>query len=134
MTFRTGIASSEQGTLMKHLRTILVAVAAIFLATATIAASEALAHALLEGSDRFGAVAIGYALGALLGAASATFLGARYVALGVPVLLGALAAFNFFAFPHPWWFAPLAIAALVLGGVGGRWFGARARLTWAPKN
>lgn len=113
---------------MGPVRTILVAVGALVSAAAVIAATEAVAHGLSTGSARFGAVAAGYALGALAGAGLASFFGAKRVAAAVPVLLGVFAAINFFSFPHPWWFAPLAVAALALGWAGGRWLSSRGRL------
>lgn len=112
---------------MKPLRPILIAVAAIASAAAVIAATEAVAHALLAGPGRFAAAALGYALGALAGVALASAFGARRIAAGLPVLLGVLAAVNLFSFPHPWWFAPLAIGALALGWAAGCWLGARGR-------
>ena len=113
---------------MNILRTTLVAALAIVSAAGVIAISEIGAHALYSGPALFGAATVGYFLGTLTGTALATLLGARLVAAGVPLLLGALATFNFVSFPHPLWFAPLAVAALAAGWVAGRWLGSRVRL------
>lgn len=110
---------------MNVLRTTLAAVSAIVASAVVIAGTEALAHANLSGDARFGAATVGYALGAMAGSAVATMFGVRHLATAVTLLLAVLAAVNLFSFPHPLWFAPLAVLMLVLGWVVGQRLGER---------
>jgi hypothetical protein len=110
---------------MNILRTTLATVSAIAASAVVIAGAEALAHANLSGGARFGAATVGYALGAMAGSAVATWFGVRHLGAAVTLLLAVLAAVNLFSFPHPLWFAPLAILMLVLGWVVGQRLGER---------
>ena len=106
-------------------RNILAVIGGAIAASLVIASTEAIGHAALEGEAMFGAAVLGYGLGALVGTAVATLIAGRRAAVAVPVILGGLAAFNLFSFPHPLWFAFAAVAALALGWLLGSRLGSR---------
>lgn len=100
---------------MSVLKTIVGVVVGVVAAGLPIAGVEAVAHGRLQGDALFIAVIIGYGIGAFLGTAVAAKIAGARMAMAVPLLLGLLATLNLFAFPHPWWFAPLGIVALAIG-------------------
>lgn len=106
-------------------RTIMAILGGVIVAGVAIALVEAVGHATLEGEPVFVAAAIGYGLGALVGTVAATLIADRRTAIAVPMILAGLAAFNLFSFPHPWWFAPAALATLALGWLIGSSSGSR---------
>lgn len=109
------------------MRNILVGAAALLCAGLLIALAETALHMLLTGELVFAGVALSYAVAATLATAIARRWSNARVAIVACVLLGALAALNLFILPHPQWFAPLAVAALVAGYVLGSRIGRAAR-------
>jgi hypothetical protein len=87
----------------------------VIAASVVIAATEFVGHSAVEGDNLFAIVVLGYGLGALAGTTAATWLSDRVAGAVVPIILGVLSGINLFAFPHPGWFAPAALAALALG-------------------
>lgn len=97
-------------------------VAGVVAAGAVIAVVEMLIHAMAEGDVVFGAVAVGYGLGALAGTWLALKIShLRVVGIVVTALLAALAVSNFFFVEHPFWFTPLAAVLFAMGS----WMGNR---------
>lgn len=109
-------------TILKRTLAILAGVAAAGLC---IAGVEALAHARLQGQGVFAAAVAGYGLGALVGSALAARIGDRLCSGIVTLVLAALALVNLLAFPHPLWFAPVAVLILALGWAVGAAIGRR---------
>ena len=99
-------------TILKRTFAILAGVAA---AGVCVAAVEAMGHATLQGQGVFAAAVAGYGLAALIGSAAAVRIGDRVCAGIVTLVLAMLAVVNLFAFPHPLWFAPVAVLTLALG-------------------
>ena len=97
-------------------RSVLAVVAGTVAAGAVIAVTEMLIHAVLDGDALFGAVAVGYGLGALAGTwLSVKIAPARVVGIVVTALLAVLAVSNLFVIEHPVWFTPLAAVLLAIG-------------------
>lgn len=99
-------------TILKRTLAILTGVAA---AGVCVAAVEAMGHAALQGQGVFAAAVAGYGLAALIGSVIAARIGDRVCAAIVTLVLAILAVVNLFAFPHPAWFAPVAVLTLALG-------------------
>ena len=104
------------------MRKAMVVIAGVVLAGIVIAGIEAAGHASLRGFNVFAGAIVGYALGAFAGTWLIATFTDRKTSFTAPVVLGALAAFNLAAFPHPLWFAPSAFVALAAGW----WAGARS--------
>jgi hypothetical protein len=100
---------------MATLRSILAVGAGVVAAGVVIATTEGLAHGRLSGDGPFIGAIIGYGLGAAAGTAVAAIIVQARAARLVPVLLALLALINLLSFSHPWWFAPGAGAALLVG-------------------
>ena len=97
-------------------RGVLGVVAGVIAAGAVIAVTEMLIHAVLDGDPVFGAVAVGYGLGALAGTwLSVKISPARVVGIVVTAFLAVLAVSNLFVIEHPVWFTPLAAVLLAIG-------------------
>lgn len=107
------------------LRVVGGVIAGLVAGSVVIALVETAGHALFTGEALFGAVAVGYGLGALAGTVAATLIAGRRTAMAVPVVLAVLAGVNLFAFPHPAWFAPAALVTLTLGWFVGASLAAR---------
>lgn len=92
----------------------------IVAAGAVIAVVEWAGHQMADqnASAPFAAALAGYGVGGLAGAVLARHLAPARAVAGWSVIgvLSLLAAINLFAFPHPDWFAPLAITILGLAG------------------
>lgn len=104
---------------MTRLKRTLAILAGVAAAGLCVAGVEALAHAALQGQGVFAAAVAGYGLGALVGSALAARIGDRLCAGIVTLVLAGLALVNLLAFPHPLWFAPVAVLALALGWAAG---------------
>ena len=97
-------------------RGVLGVVAGVIAAGAVIAVTEMLIHAVLDGDAVFGAVAVGYGLGALAGTwLSVKISPARVVGIVVTAFLAVLAVSNLFVIEHPVWFTPLAAVLFAIG-------------------
>lgn len=94
-------------------------VAGIVVAGVVIAVVEAIGHAALSADRAFVAAVVGYGLGAAAGTGVAAVIATTRVAMIVPAILAVLAIVNVMSFPHPRWFVPAAVAALMLGAVAG---------------
>ncbi len=98
-------------------RDMVAALSGLVAAAVCIAIVEMAGHKALAGEAAFAVPVVGYALGAGV----AAFIAGRFaphpvrVAIGVTMVLAALATYNFFAMPHPLWFAPAAALALATG-------------------
>ncbi len=96
------------------LQTSLATVAGIAVAAVAIFAVERLGHSASV-LDPFAVAIAGYLVGSFTGAVVAARLAAsaRLASRIVVGVLAGLAAINLFAFPHPVWFAPAAIAVFI---------------------
>ena len=110
---------------MNILKQVLLLVGAIVVAGVVIALVETVAHSV-EGVSPFVAAIGGYAAGSVGGGLLiGRFGGQPLLAIVLFVSLSALAGYNLFAFPHPDWFAPVALIALSVGTYIGARFGRR---------
>jgi len=100
---------------MTMLRKIGGVVGGVLAAGLVIAGVETAGHSVASGEAVFALAVAGYGLGALAGSALCTALAGRRLSMAVPIVLGVLALVNLFAFPHPLWFAPVAVLTLALG-------------------
>lgn len=100
---------------MTMLRKIGGVVGGVLAAGLVIAGVETAGHSMARGEAVFALAVTGYGLGALAGSALCAALAGRSLSIAVPVVLGALAIVNLFAFPHPVWFVPAAAVMLAAG-------------------
>lgn len=106
-------------------RNVMGGIGGVVAAAVVIAIAEAIGHASLHGDAVFGAAVAGYGLGSMAGSAVAARIANVRIAIAVPVVLAVLAAINLVSFPRPPWFAPAALAVLVVGGFVGSKLGSR---------
>lgn len=112
---------------MRGIRTAGAVVAGVFGAGLVIAAVESVAHRLAGADTAFLGAVFGYGLGAAVGTAIASRIGAGRFSALVPVVLVVLAVINLLSFPHPLWFVPAAALSLALGWFAGARLGAVRR-------
>lgn len=111
---------------MTILRKSLAVVGGILIGGLLIAAVEAVGHSLVRGEAVFGVAITGYGFGAAAGSLVAARFADRVCSMIVTGALALVAAINFFAFPHPLWFAPTAVIIMLLGwALGAQFAGVR---------